>query len=161
MNRMSTDERTLLGLITDVQLRMARMFRERTQHLGITRSQWRVLSGLHGRPGVTQTELAEHVAIGRAPLGKIIDKLEASGWVERRADPDDRRVNRLFLTQDFAPLAEPTREISRGIEDEVLDGIAAEDREAFYRVMRALHRKLGFDDEVATAETGRSASTGE
>ena len=54
-------ERTLLGLITDIQNGLARRFRERTQHLGISRAQWRVLTMLIGRPGATQTELAELV----------------------------------------------------------------------------------------------------
>ena len=70
---------------------------------------------------------------------------------------DDRRVNRLFLTQDFAPLAEPTREISQALEDELLQGIAPAERQAFLQVMRALHRKLsagdrsGADDPIEEA----------
>lgn len=44
---------------------------------------------------------AELVGIGRAPLGKTIDRLEQKGWVERRDDPQDRRVNRLYITNDF------------------------------------------------------------
>jgi DNA-binding MarR family transcriptional regulator len=46
-----------------------------------------------------QTEIAEATEIGAAPLGKVIDALQAGGWLERRADPRDRRANRLFLTR--------------------------------------------------------------
>lgn len=142
------DARTLLGLITDVQNGLAKRFRERTQHLGISRSQWRVLTTLLGRPGSTQTELAELVGIGRAPLGKIIDRLEAQGWVERRSDPDDRRVNRLYLTRDVDPLVEPTRSISHEVVDELLGNVPAEERDAFRRVMRHLHSQLGFSSQT-------------
>ncbi len=138
------EARSLVGLITDVQIGLARLFRERTRHIGISRSQWRVLSALSARPGSTQTEVADLVGIGRAPLGKIIDRLEKEGWVTRNPDPDDRRVNRLHITRDFRPVAEPTRNISHEIMDELLDGVSQEDRDAFERTVAHLHKKLGF-----------------
>jgi DNA-binding MarR family transcriptional regulator len=137
-------ERSLVGLIADVQNGLGKLFRNRTRHLGLSRSQWRVLSALSARPGATQTELADLVGIGRAPLGKIIDRLEAERWVERRNDPNDRRVNLLFITRDFRPIAEPTRSISNEIVEELLVDIPLADREAFDRTIRHLHHKLGF-----------------
>lgn len=142
-------ERSLLGLITDIQNGLAKRFRERTTHLGISRSQWRVLSALSGRPGATQTELADLVGIGRAPLGKIVDRLEAQGWVERRNDPNDRRVNRIYLTKDVGPIAEPTRIISEEVVNELLQDLPAEERENFRRTVRHLHRKLGFSADAS------------
>ncbi len=137
-------ERTLIGLITDVQNGLAKIFRDRTRHLGISRSQWRVLAALSGRPGATQTELADLVGIGRAPLGKIIDRLEGQGWVERHADPNDRRVNLLYLTRDIRPITEPTREISKQIIGELMEDFPEEDRLAFERGVQHLHSKLHF-----------------
>lgn len=144
-------ERTLLGLITDIQNGLARRFRERTQHLGISRAQWRVLTMLIGRPGATQTELADLVGIGRAPLGKIIDRLETQGWVERRSDPHDRRINRLYLTRDVSPVVEPTRNISNELVNELLSDLPQEEREAFRRVLINMHQKLGFENGATTA----------
>lgn len=142
------EERTLLGLLTDVQSGLAKRFRERTSHLGVSRSQWRVLTALSGRPGATQTELADLVGVGRAPLGKIIDRLEAQGWVERRSDPNDRRVNRLFITKDVQPIAEPTREISQQVVEELLEKLPEDDVEVFRRTVRHLHRELGFTNDA-------------
>ena len=81
---------SLLQLLTDSQSAMARLFEHRARHLGLTRPQWLVLSGLYGHGGVTQTELSELISVAPSPLGKIVDKLEVAGYVERRPDPDDR-----------------------------------------------------------------------
>ncbi|MDA1076053.1 MAG: MarR family transcriptional regulator, partial [Proteobacteria bacterium] len=103
---------------------------------------------LSGKPGATQTELADLVGIGRAPLGKVIDRLETENWVERQSDPADRRVNRLYITRDFKPIAEPTRTISHEILRELLADVPAADRAVFDRTLRHLHRKLGFSADA-------------
>lgn len=122
---MKDGEGQLLQLLTDTQHAMSRLFAHRAQHLGLTRPQWRVLSRLYDNPGVTQSQLAELTTIARSPLGKIIDQLERRGYVERRNDPDDRRVNRLYATQAVEPLVAPARELSRKLELTVLEGLPA------------------------------------
>jgi len=118
----------LLQLLTDSQSAMARIFEHRAQHLGLTRAQWRVLSGLYGHGGMTQTALAESISLAPSPLGKIVDKLEASGYVERRPDPEDRRINRLFVTDAVTPLVEPTRTLLRELEEAVLRDLPADEK---------------------------------
>ena len=138
------EERALFGIITDIQNGLSKRFRDRTQHLGVSRSQWRVLSALAVRPGATQTEIADLIGIGRAPLGKIVDRLEAQGWLERRSDPDDRRVNRLYLCRDVAPVSGPTRQISNEIVEELLEVLPVAEQEAFRKVLAHMHTELGF-----------------
>ena len=116
----------LLQLLTDSQSAMARIFEHRARHLGMTRPQWRVLSGLYGHGGVTQTELSDAISVAPSPLGKIVDKLEAGGYVERRPDPDDRRMNRLYVTDAVTPLVEPTRTLLRELEAAVLKDLPAD-----------------------------------
>jgi DNA-binding MarR family transcriptional regulator len=78
---------------------MRTVFDRRVKALGITRPQWLAIVRLKRRPGASQSELADMMEIEKAPAGKIVDRLEERGWVERRPDPVDRRVNRIFLTQ--------------------------------------------------------------
>jgi MarR family transcriptional regulator for hemolysin len=120
---MTAGEGQLLQLLTDTQIAMSRLFAHRAQHLGLTRPQWRVLATLYNAQGITQSRLAELTSIARSPLGKIIDQLERRGYVERRDDPDDRRVNRLHTTPAVEPLVEPARELSRELEHTVLEGV--------------------------------------
>ena len=153
--------RSLLGLITDIQNGLAKRFRTKAKHIGLSRPQWRVLTTLTSRPGLTQTELAELVGIGRAPAGKIVDKLEAMDWVERRADPDDRRVNRLYLTRSTASIAEPTQQISNEVVDELLADLPEEEVQMFRKTLEHLHEKLGFIQTAGLIGVGDAAALDE
>ncbi len=66
---------------------------------GLTDATWAPL--LHLRAwgdGVTQKQLAESVGLDGSSLVRLLDILQGHGWIERRADPDDRRNKRIFLT---------------------------------------------------------------
>ncbi|MGE3917923.1 MAG: MarR family winged helix-turn-helix transcriptional regulator [Hyphomicrobiaceae bacterium] len=91
-------DRNFGWLNTDVARMMRTVFDRRVKALGITRPQWLAIVRLNRRPGASQSELADMMEIERAPAGKIVDRLEERGWVIRRPDPVDRRVNRIFLT---------------------------------------------------------------
>lgn len=113
----------LLRLVNDVHFAFARLFNHRAADYGLTRAHWRVMAGLYRHNGLTQTELSTAIAMARSPLGKVIDRLEESGLVERRLDPDDRRVKRLHLTPKADPLVAPARELSDGIEAKALSAL--------------------------------------
>src|SRR3546814_19767249 len=75
-----------------------------------------------------QVDLARQLDVGKVTIGGLIDRLEASGYVERRADATDRRVRRVFITdKGFATIpamesvgAENTRNILVGISQDDL-----------------------------------------
>jgi len=50
--------------------------------------------------------------IGKAGLGKQVDRLESLGLVQRIPDPVDRRMNRLRLTAKAKPIANEIRRVS-------------------------------------------------
>jgi len=64
----------------------------------LTRAQWWGMMHVSEHEGATQTELAGVMQMGRASAGKLIERLEAKGWIERRPDANDSRVRRVFLT---------------------------------------------------------------
>ena len=93
----NTDE--YIGVvISDVARLLRTEFDRRVRRLGITRAQWLVLTRLHRRPGASHSELAEMMEVEKATAGRMIDRLVANGWVERRTQADDRRVKRVYLT---------------------------------------------------------------
>src|SRR4051794_38948536 len=79
---------------------MRTAFDRRVRKLGLTRSQWLVINRLYRRPGATQSELAEMLEVEKPTAGRMVDRMEIKGWVERRPDGTDRRVNRLYLTAE-------------------------------------------------------------
>ena len=122
-----TDQEGFFRLIYDVHLTVMRTFNRRVKHLGLTRPQWEVITVLRMINGATQTEIADRMEMGRSPLGKIIDKLEALEFVERRPDEDDRRINRVFLTEKFTPMLAPMREVARDIEAIAFAGMSEDE----------------------------------
>src|SRR5260370_31973343 len=89
MSAMKRNERIRIGfLIHDVSRLRRTAFDQRMKPLGLTRSQWWVLSGVsrHGDSGVTQTELANVLDLGKVALGGLIDRLEERGFVKRHTD---------------------------------------------------------------------------
>lgn len=65
---------------------------------GMTLAQFDVLATLWTGEGITQQELAERLLVTKGNVVGLIDRVCRAKWVERRADPSDRRANRLYLT---------------------------------------------------------------
>ena len=103
MNRGSVDMNFLFTL-AEVQ-RLMRVYADKeAARYGITRAQWAVLAKVERTEGMKQTELAEQMEMQPITLTRLIDKLCDNGWIERRGDETDRRVNRLYLKKAGRPL---------------------------------------------------------
>lgn len=100
-----------------------RAFDRRAIPVGVTRAQWRVLLRLSRQPGLRQVELAEQLDMEPITLCRIVDKLQTSGLVERRADPADRRAWRLELTDAADPLLAKLKNLATGVGHEAFDGL--------------------------------------
>ena len=100
-----------------------RAFDRRAAPLGVTRAQWRVLAWLARQPGLRQVELADHLDVEPITLCRIIDRLQESGLVERRRDPEDRRAWRLHLTDKAGPLVDQLRALAGVMTQEAFDGV--------------------------------------
>src|SRR5690242_10917663 len=73
---------------------------------GMTRAQWMILVHLERQPRMSQNELAQLIEVEPITVGRLVDRLEARGFVERRPDPNDRRIWRLHLTPAASPMLE-------------------------------------------------------
>lgn len=147
MPKTHRQEDTLLRLINDLHVATVRLFNHRAAAFGLTRAHWRVLAGLYRHNGLTQTELSKSIDLGRSPLGKTVDKLEACGLINRHADPDDRRVKRLHLTDKATPLIEPARKLGGQIEAKALAGIPSAERAILLSQLGLVRRALNAELE--------------
>lgn len=68
------------------------------RHIGITASQFSLLSVIRHEPGLSGAELAEDSMLTQQTTSEIVQILERQGLVERRDDPVDRRARRIYLT---------------------------------------------------------------
>jgi len=138
----SDDERHIGFLISDVARLMRTAFDRRVRKLGLTRSQWLVINRLHRRPGATQSELAEMLEVEKPTAGRMVDRMEAKGWVERRADGADRRVNRLYLTNEADLIQLRLAKISDRTIDDALSRLSAGERDQFSEFTARVKRQL-------------------
>ena len=105
---------------------LRREFDRRAAPLGVTRAQWRALAWVGREPGLRQVELADHLDIEPITLCRIVDRLEESGLVERRRDPEDRRAWRLHLTAKGEPLVGELRALAGVMSQEAFAGVSPE-----------------------------------
>lgn len=120
-------EQNCAFLIHDTARLIRRRFGLSIRDLQLTQAKWRVLTALMERPGISQSELAERLDIEKAPLGLALDRLEQAGWIERKADPADRRVRRAALLPRAEPALARMSERFRAIEANYLRGFDAEE----------------------------------
>ena len=113
-------------LIHDVS-RLRRVVVDRAlKPLGITRSQWWVLAFLSRRDGMTQTALAADLDLTKVAIGGLLDRMEAAGFVERRADSSDGRARRVYLTRAGSKMVITIRENVEQIELQILENVSEE-----------------------------------
>jgi len=93
----------------------------------VTRSQWQVLAYLAQNEGINQSGLADLLEIEPITLGRIVDKLQILGLIERRPDPSDRRVWLLHLTPAAHPKPTQLRRLGEATRGEALAGVAEAD----------------------------------
>jgi DNA-binding MarR family transcriptional regulator len=108
--------------------RLMRAYADKTAaRYGITRAQWAVLAKVERNEGMKQTELAWQMEMQPITLTRLIDRLCDNGWIERRGDESDRRVNRLYLKDAAKPLLAKLAGLRSEITATALDGITSDD----------------------------------
>jgi len=140
---MSFEDESYIGfVISDVARLLRTVFDRRVREVGLTRAQWLVLTRLHRRPGASQSELSEMLEVEKATAGRMIDRLEANGWVVRKADPRDRRINRLYLTDEAERTHKAIRPIAEATVDDALAGLSARQRATLTDLMGRVKSEL-------------------
>jgi len=129
-------------LIWDVS-RLWRVVLDRTlKPLGVTRSQYSVIAFLSRRDGMTQTALAADLDMTKVAVGGLLERMEAVGLVERRADESDARVRRVYLTRKGTRMTQKIRELADPIEQLMLAPLADADLSAAIQSLAAIKGKL-------------------
>lgn len=128
----------------------SRMFDSQVEAHGVTRAQWMVLMYVHHMPGATQTALAASMQMGRAAMGKILDRMEAKKLIARRPDENDQRVRRVYPVGPKPELQAFMPEAERAFYDALLGNLSEEQLNALNEALGIMHQNalaaLGLDE---------------
>ena len=145
-------------LVHDISRMLRKRFDRRARDIGLTKSQWIVLAHLARHEGIHQGGLAEILELEPATLGRHLDRLEDTGWIERRPDPSDRRTWRLHLTGKAAPVLEKMGDLVEVTTQEALAGLDAGEQERLQSHLLIIRANLADRPEAeAQAQEGGSA----
>jgi MarR family transcriptional regulator, transcriptional regulator for hemolysin len=151
-----TSDNSLFYLLHDAQRQIRKHFDRRATRLQLTRAQWRALKATSRQEGLSQTELAEYLDMEPIPVGRVIDRLEKTGFVERRSDPGDRRRWRLYLTPKAHAVVGEMDLIAGELRDDALRGIPREDLDAMMRTLARMKENLAAFDAATDEEKATS-----
>jgi DNA-binding MarR family transcriptional regulator len=129
-------------LLDDVAHLYTRRFEVRARELPLTLTQCKALAVLANCEGVSQTRLADISGLDPARLVRILDRLEAFGWAERRSDPHDRRAHVLAMTESAKPVVERVREIILETSTEALRGVPSDELHLLLDVLERVRANL-------------------
>ena len=129
-------------LMHDVSRLRRSVFDEFMKPMAMTRSQWWILAHLSRHDGMIQSDLANVLDIGKAALGGLIDRLEASKFIERRSDENDRRVKRIYLTSKGTQIITEMRTRSHEMSERILVGLDTTSRHALVDMLTLVKKNL-------------------
>ena len=110
----------------------------------LTSPQFATLSILQDQPNIDQATLASAIAIDRATIGGIVDRLVAKGLVQRQTNPQDRRARVLSLTDEGHRILTRLHPVVQNVQDIILQNLTAEETRGFMR----LAAKISAQDET-------------
>jgi DNA-binding MarR family transcriptional regulator len=128
--------------LADNSRQLRRLFDDRVRSLGLTGPQARLLLSLERAPDQNQAFYAERLEIEPITLTRIVDRLEDAGWVERQADPADRRARILHLTDKSRGIVTRLRTSVEALFEDMLHGFAPAERELFARMLDRIAANL-------------------
>lgn len=121
--------RNAIFLLAGSSRLVQREFGRRGKAYGLNRAQWQVLATLVRCEGEKQIALAERLDIEPIVLARILDRLEQAGFIQRRADPADRRARQVFLTAEAQPLIQQMRKLGKQTGDLAFEGFTRDEIE--------------------------------
>lgn len=119
------------------------LYFDREMHaLGLTRSQWLLLAHLYFCDGINQKELGELMGIGKGAIGRLAQKLETSGWIERAPDPHDGRAFKLHIHATARPLVRKLTDMLILETDRSMEGFSDSEVAAIRRYLRRISENI-------------------
>ena len=144
----------MLVELYDVARLMRTRFDRWARTYGMTRAQGIILARLARQPGMTQNEMAGLCEVEPITVGRLVDRLEARGLLERRLDPSDRRIRRLHLLPASEPILKGIQRYKEELFREVTEGLDPATVELVTNALLQMKTQLTMEPAAKIAAAG-------
>jgi DNA-binding MarR family transcriptional regulator len=139
-------------LLNDTARLYRRAFNARTREDGCTALQWRLMMYIKREPGIRQGPVAELIEVEPITLSRMVDRLQESRLVERRADASDRRAWMLYLTPEAEELIAGVRPLIDELTATAMDGLTPAEQAELTRLVSKVQANLSHRTACLTHE---------
>lgn len=136
------DDERLGHLLMQVSKLLRDRVHTRMEEIGLSRGQGFILFRLGHEDGLPQTELARQTMVRPATLTEALQRMETAGLVERKTDPADQRVSRVYLTPKGTEARVRAEAIWREIEAELCATLSPEERAQLFPLLHNLRNAM-------------------
>ena len=126
------------ALIRRLQQISARIFMEETAAFNMTSVQFGALNVIADRPGIDQISLSWATDVDHSSIMRVIDRLQASELVRKETSPEDRRKNRLYITEQGKRLIDEATAPAESSQDRLMAPLTVDESAEFMRLMTKL-----------------------
>lgn len=130
--------RTPGHLLRRAQQRAVDLFVQAVGENGLRPPQFAVLVTVYQNPGLNQTHLVDRTGIDRSTIAEMIDRMVARGYIERKRDAADQRVNTLWATNAGIAALEACVDAALAVQDKILAPVPPERRTALLKALALL-----------------------
>jgi DNA-binding MarR family transcriptional regulator len=137
----NSDDWALLAQVAQAYRSLSDTFMDQ---IGLHRAQATLLCRLFVQDGLSQSEIAEQLAVQGATVTTMLQRMEEAGLVARRRDPEDNRLMRVYLTDAGRLLERDINAQFTKVEEATFAGISLQDRIALrWMLQRMLQNMTG------------------
>jgi MarR family transcriptional regulator, organic hydroperoxide resistance regulator len=136
------EDRTIGQLLAQIFRLGENRMRVKMGEIGLHRAQGFALHYLLHHDGITQTQLARAVHITPATATSMLQRMERDGWIERRNDPADQRLSRVFVTEKAKRFHDEAMASLREVEADLECTLTDAERRELRRLLVKLHTGL-------------------
>jgi MarR family transcriptional regulator for hemolysin len=137
-----SDISSISWLLADASRLIRKLADRRLGAIGLTRAQWQALGNLRRMGPMTQAALAEIMEVETATIARLIDRLEAAGWIARKAEAQDRRVKLVTMTDKATAIMDEVGVIGQKLRDDMLVDLSPSELEALIGTLTTIKSRL-------------------
>ena len=123
-------------LIRRLSQQSNQVFQDEMKRIGfdVTSVQFAAMQAIDLHGEMEQSQIAQSIHYDKATIGGVIDRLEKRGWVERKANPKDKRAKLVSLIREGRKALEELTPVVNALQDQVVANLSAEERALFIKL---------------------------